>query len=65
MHVRCSYCNQSFNLSREYVAEALEEAEAKGQKYYGVECINCRKLIKVPLAQMRRFAGPVESESEE
>lgn len=59
MHVRCAYCNQSFNLSREFVLDALEKAEAKGQKYYGVECINCRKLIKVPVQQMRHFAGPV------
>lgn len=59
MHVRCSYCNQSFNLSREFVEDALAKAEEKGQKYYGVECINCRKLIKVPVQQMRHFAGPV------
>lgn len=54
MHVRCSYCNQSFNLNREFVVQAIAEAEDKDQKYYGVECINCRKLIKVPLDQMRR-----------
>lgn len=65
MHIRCSYCNQSFNLSREFVVEALEEAEAKNQKYYGVECIKCRKLIKVPLAQMRPFAAPLSEEAEE
>lgn len=65
MHIRCSYCNQSFNLSREYVVEALSEAEEKGQKYHGVECINCRKLIKVPLKQMRRYAGPLTDESDE
>ncbi len=64
MHVRCSYCNQSFNLSRDFVVDALAEAQEKGQKYYGVECINCRKLIKVPLAQMRRYAGPVAGTSE-
>jgi hypothetical protein len=44
--------------------EALAEAEEKGQKYYGVECINCRKLIKVPVTQMRHYAGPVSDESE-
>ena len=65
MHVRCSYCNQSFNLSREFVVEALERAEEKGQKYYGVECINCRKLIKVSLTQMRPYAAPLAGESED
>ena len=63
MHVRCSYCNQSFTLSREYVAQAVAEAEEKGQKYQTVECINCRKLIKVPLVQMRRSLPPEERES--
>jgi hypothetical protein len=65
MHIRCSYCNQSFNLSREFVTEALAKAEEKGQKYYGVECINCRKLIKVPVAQMRHYVGPVADASGE
>lgn len=65
MHIRCSYCNQSFNLTREFVTEALAEAEEKGQKYYGVECINCRKLIKVPLKQMRRYAAPPADASDE
>lgn len=60
MNVRCSYCNKSFNLSHEFVAEAVAEAEEKGQKYYGVECFHCRKLIKVPLDQMVRTLPPEE-----
>lgn len=64
MHVRCPYCNHSFNLSREYVAQSLAKAEKKGHKYHGLECINCRKLIKIPLAQMRR-AVPEEEVAEE
>ncbi len=65
MHVRCSYCNHSFNLSREFVTEALQEAEARDQKYYAVECIKCRKKIRVPLDQMRHFVGPLSEEAEE
>jgi hypothetical protein len=56
MHVRCNYCSQSFNLSRDYVVDAVAKASEKRQKYHAVECINCRKTIKVPLAQMKRFA---------
>lgn len=63
MNVRCNYCNHSFTLTREYVAQAVAEAEEKGQKYQTVECINCRKLIKVPLAQMRRSLPPEARES--
>ena len=55
MHVRCSYCRHSFNLSRDYMIEAVADATEKRQKYYAVECINCRKLIKVPIAQMKRY----------
>lgn len=64
MHVRCNYCRHSFNLSRDYMLQALEEADEKRQKYVGVECINCRKLIKVPVAQMRRYAPRIDSSSE-
>lgn len=55
MNIRCSYCQHTFNLPRDYIVQAVTEAEEKRQKYHGVECINCRKLIKVPLAQMKRF----------
>ncbi len=66
MNVRCQYCRQSFNLSREFIVQAVAEAAEKKQKYHGVECINCRKLIKVPVAQMKRFIPrqPQQPESE-
>ncbi|HEX6384969.1 MAG TPA: hypothetical protein VF177_09895 [Anaerolineae bacterium] len=63
MHVRCPYCRQSFTLNRDFVAQAVAEAVEKGQKHYAVECVNCRKTIKVSVAQMKRFvpaAPPAE-----
>lgn len=66
MHVRCSYCRHSFNLSRDYLAQALLEVEEKHQKYHMVECINCRKKIKVPVSQMKHYApSPIDSQEEE
>lgn len=65
MNVRCPFCNQTFNLARDFVVEALAESEEKGQKYYAVECFHCRKLIKIPLAQMERFVRPLSDISEE
>ena len=62
MNIRCHYCNQNFNLGRDYIVQAIAESEEKGQKYHGVECIHCRKLIKVPLSQMRRFVPPPAAE---
>ncbi len=64
MNVRCSYCRQSFNLSRDYLVDAVTEATEKRQKYHTVECINCRKAIKVPVAQMKRFAPEDSAEDE-
>ncbi|MCP4419692.1 MAG: hypothetical protein GY805_24030 [Chloroflexi bacterium] len=58
MNVRCNYCRQSFNLSREYLVDAVAKATEKRHKYHTVECINCRKMIKVPLLQMKRAAPP-------
>jgi hypothetical protein len=43
----------------------VAEAEEKGQKYHAVECVHCRKLIKIPVAQMRRFIPPEEAEEQE
>ncbi len=65
MNVRCNYCRQSFNLSREYMAQAVAEAGEKRQKYHAVECFNCRKLVKVPLMQMKRALPPEEETQEE
>jgi hypothetical protein len=46
------------------LAQALSEVEEKRQKYHMVECINCRKKIKIPAAQMKRYA-PVQDSAEE
>jgi nitrate/TMAO reductase-like tetraheme cytochrome c subunit len=64
MNVRCSYCRHSFNLSRDYMAQAIAEAAEKHQKYHTVECINCRKHIKVPIKQMKHFVPePIKDDS--
>jgi hypothetical protein len=35
--------------------DAVAKAAEQQQKYVNVECINCRKTIKVPIKQMRRY----------
>ena len=65
MNVRCNYCRQSFNLSREYMAQALAKAEKKGQKYHALECFNCRKQVKVPILQMKQAMPPEEGDEAE
>ncbi|MCL4869488.1 MAG: hypothetical protein KJ063_11000 [Anaerolineae bacterium] len=63
MHVRCSYCFHSFNLGRDYIAAALPEALAQKHKTHLMECPNCRKRIKIPVTQMKRFAPPPVAEA--
>jgi len=47
------------------MVQALAKANEKGQKYHSLECINCRKKIKVPVAQMKRYVPvPVEEDPE-
>ncbi len=65
MNIRCSYCRNSFNLGRDFIAHAVAEADEKRQKHVGVECIKCRKMIKVPVKQMRRFVPRQEAAAEE
>ena len=55
MQVRCQRCGWSFNLSRDFVIAAVEEATEKKLKYAQVECTKCRHGIKVPIRQLRRF----------
>lgn len=46
------------------MAQAVAEATEKHQKYHSLECINCRKQIKVPVAQMKRYVpDTVEEDS--
>jgi hypothetical protein len=62
MHIRCSNCRHSFNLSRDYIAVVVAEADEKKRKYASIECINCRKQIKVPVTQMRRYVPQADEE---
>ncbi|MCP5097670.1 MAG: hypothetical protein GY943_19155 [Chloroflexi bacterium] len=64
MHVRCTFCRQSFNLGRDYVVDAVAKATEKKHKFHQVECISCRKMIKIPVVQMKRFAPRPKQEEE-
>lgn len=66
MNIHCAYCRHSYNLSREYMVELVNEALAKGQKYQALECPNCRKTNKVSISQMKRFVPkPAPAETSE
>jgi 5-methylcytosine-specific restriction endonuclease McrA len=65
MNVRCTYCRQSFNLNQEYIVQLVHTADEAKQKNAVLDCINCRKKIKISVQQMRRYMPVVTDESEE
>jgi hypothetical protein len=44
-----------FTLSRDALAAALEEVEQIRAKHYNVECPKCRRQVKVPVKDLRRY----------
>jgi hypothetical protein len=64
MDVRCPSCGATFTISREYLAQAVAKADKKKHKYHAVDCIRCRKQVKLPLNDMRRYAAPPEDDVE-
>lgn len=65
MDVRCPNCRATFTISGEYLTMALAKAEAKKHKYHAVECIRCRRQVKLPLKDMRRYAPSDAAEETE
>lgn len=55
MQARCQRCRFMFTLSREALTAALEEIEKSPAKHYNVECPKCRRQIKIPVKEIRRF----------
>jgi nitrate/TMAO reductase-like tetraheme cytochrome c subunit len=64
MNIHCTYCRHSFNLTLEFMAQAVAEAAEKNHKSYSMDCPSCRKTIKVSVKQMRRFV-PRQAEKED
>lgn len=55
MQIRCQRCGSMFTLSRDALAAALEEVEQTRAKHYNVECPKCRRQVKVPVKDLRRY----------
>jgi hypothetical protein len=54
MNARCYRCGWSFSLSRETMAAAVADAEARGSSFHVEPCPKCKQAIKLPLDQLRR-----------
>ena len=53
-NVKCFRCGKSFALDDGAVAAWLEEHKEERPKHYAAQCHFCRRVIKVPVAQIRR-----------
>lgn len=65
MNVRCPNCRANFTISTEYLTAAYEKSTKKKHKYHAVDCIRCRKQVKLPLKEMAKFLPAPESEDGE
>jgi hypothetical protein len=68
MQVNCPLCPATFNLSVDFMIDAVAQADKRNHKFYQVECPRCRKTVKVDVAKMRGAipeAPEAESEAEE
>ena len=62
-NTKCFHCGKSFALDMDLVAAWLEEHKEEHPKHYSAQCHFCRRVIKVPVKQLRRFL-PAEQEEE-
>ncbi len=63
LNVKCFHCGKSFALNTELVAAWLEEQQGKKTRHYSTQCRFCRRVIKVPISQIRRGLPRVENKS--
>ena len=57
-NVKCFRCGKSFALDMDVVAAWLEEHKEERPKHYSAQCYFCRRVVKVPVKQLRRSLPP-------
>jgi Zn finger protein HypA/HybF involved in hydrogenase expression len=63
MQVRCQKCGWNFTLSRDAIANIMEEVNETKAKNYTMECPKCRHAIKVQTRRLARFYRPPAPET--
>jgi hypothetical protein len=58
MQVRCQKCGWGFTLSRDAIANIMEEIGESRATHYTMECPNCRQAIKIQTRILRRGYRP-------
>ena len=55
MQLRCTYCQNMFNITQDEMLAGLEHMEEQKQAYYDAHCPKCRRANRVERARMERF----------
>jgi ribosomal protein S27E len=58
MQVRCQQCGWMFTLSRDAIANIMDEIKDSRQTHYTIECPKCRHGIKVQTRMLKRYYRP-------
>lgn len=62
-NVKCFHCGKSFALDAELAAAWMQEHQEERPKHYSAQCHFCRRVVKVPLKQIRRYLPAQEDAS--
>jgi hypothetical protein len=54
MNTRCYNCGRSFTLNRDAIEAAVVAALSAHEKTHVEHCPHCRRVIKIPVEQLRR-----------
>ena len=54
LNIKCFHCGKSFALNTDVVAAWMEEHKEEAPKHYSAQCHFCRRVVKVPIKQIRR-----------
>jgi phage terminase large subunit GpA-like protein len=55
LNAKCFHCGKSFALDMDLAAAWLEEHKEERPKHYPAQCHFCRRVIKMPVKQLRRY----------
>ena len=63
LNTKCFHCGRSFALDTDVAAAWLQEHKDEHPKHYPAQCHFCRRVIKVPIKQLRRYLPAQQEKS--
>jgi hypothetical protein len=63
LNIKCFHCGKSFALDTDVAGAWLDEHKEDRPKHYTANCHFCRRVIKVPVKQIRRYLPVRETDA--